>query len=145
MKKASNILIIDDEEISSFVTSKLIEKAGITKNITCRKSGIDALDYLKQLQEKELNGPDVILLDLHLLDMTGWTFMKKFERMDTAFKSCISVYILSNFVQDREKQAAAQFNDLKGVYLKPISDELIEDIRCRLTPNGMNCAKTTIA
>ena len=130
MRKLRNILIIDDEEISAFVTTKLIENAGITDTITQQPGGFIALEQLKSMQKKRQKGPDAILLDLHMADMSGWQFMKEYGKLDPAFKSGIAVFILSNFVNDKEIKSAARFSDLRGIYLKPVSDELLEEISC---------------
>jgi CheY-like chemotaxis protein len=130
MKKLKNILIIDDEEISRFVTTKMIANAGIAERTSHQSGGIKALAYLRSLQENQQNGPDVILLDLNLSDINGWQFMKEYEKLEPSFRSGIAIFILSNFVDDREIKAAARFSDLKGIYLKPLPEELLEEISC---------------
>ncbi|MFA6475462.1 MAG: response regulator [Patescibacteria group bacterium] len=83
MKK---ILIVEDEAPLAKVLNIQFQNAKL--DVTMAKDGIDALEKLK------LNKPDLILLDLWLPKMNGFSFLEKIKQTD-AYKK-IPVIIFSN-------------------------------------------------
>jgi CheY-like chemotaxis protein len=98
VKKTKHILIIDDDDISNFVTRKTLECYDLVDKTTVFDNPMDALDYLKNSESK----PDIILLDIKMPVMNGFEFIEEFNKLN-----CNSViYILSSSVYSKDKDKA---------------------------------------
>jgi CheY-like chemotaxis protein len=71
MKK---IMVIDDEPDQIYVIKKSLEKAGVTYEIITANSGAQCLELLEKNQI-----PDLILLDIMMPEMSGWTVFDKLK------------------------------------------------------------------
>ena len=104
---ASSVLVVDDDPNLVRLMSKFLKLEGFAPIPAA--NGLEALDYLR-------GGGDasVILLDLRMPVMDGWTFRRE-QRADAAMAN-IPIVILSGVEADRvqELEAAAAFN-------KPVS------------------------
>jgi len=75
INKPPQILLVEDDNITGFITQKLLEKNGRFQDIKIFPDGHDALDFLKEQWKEKKRFPDVILLDLYLVSMNGWQFL----------------------------------------------------------------------
>ena len=76
---ALNILLIDDDQINNFITSKLIKKVWPYAEITTCLNGRQAIDLLlSRKREPALALPEYILLDLNMPVMDGWEFLEEY-------------------------------------------------------------------
>lgn len=71
MKK---IMVVDDEPDQIYVIKKSLEKAGVTYEIITANSGAQCLELLEKNQI-----PDLILLDIMMPEMSGWTVFDKLK------------------------------------------------------------------
>lgn len=69
------ILIVDDEPATRYAARKVLTKIGDLQVVEA-STGAKCLDRVRQ------HSIDVILLDIHLPDMTGFEVMKKLSRLD---------------------------------------------------------------
>jgi CheY-like chemotaxis protein len=88
--KPKNILIIDDDPISSLIHDNLIEKLGFAEKINTVENGWEALQYL-------INNPppDLILLDLMMPVMDGFKFLELYKELPIEGKDDIKIIALS--------------------------------------------------
>lgn len=112
------IMIIDDEEISNFIVKKylaLFAKGTEVLEFT------DARDAYYSLA---FNKPDLIFLDLHMPEFSGWEFLEKME--DEGLSQKVVVLTASPNSDDQERAHA--FHNVVNYYVKPLSDEDIKEI-----------------
>ncbi|SRX54304.1 response regulator [Aequorivita sp. CIP111184] len=127
-KKLKNILLIDDSESDNFYHARKIKKLGITDNIHTCFSGAEALEYLSS----ELDGihpqPTLIFLDINMPGMNGWEFLEEYEKLELAKQGEIVLTMLSNSIDERDKQKAHEYKTVQGFYSKPLSEEYLFSI-----------------
>ena len=119
------IFIIDDDEISIFLTERSLQMGGFEVDIQTFLSAEDALAILSNSPEKEL--PNIIFLDLNMPNVNGWEFIETFKQLNQKkpLEKCL-IYILTSSL-DTSDIAKADENELvKGIIHKPIS---LEDIK----------------
>ena len=118
MKK--RILVVDDEQDCLFSVKQILEGKNSNYTVICVSNGIDCL---KALEKNTL--PDLIILDIMMPDIDGWTLYKKIKTHP--FWNKIPIIFLSALpseIDEKEK------NNLVEEYIKkPFEiDELIKSV-----------------
>ena len=72
--------------------------------------------------------PTVLLLDINMPGMNGWEFLEKYDNIDSAIKSRITVFLLSFSIDHRDKQMAANNKYVKGFLTKPFKKSIVEEV-----------------
>lgn len=91
-----NIVLIDDDKVSTFVTEKYIHKhIHSPYRIYKFSSAVEALDKISHIN------PQYLFLDLFMPQMNGWDFLEQIDSEKLGSK----IYILSGSmdIMDREK------------------------------------------
>lgn len=90
MKK---VLLVDDDTICNFLSAKMLERIGYGDNVHTALNGRQAIDkYLRGAEPL----PDVILLDLNMPVMDGFTFLETFREMNLPNKEQIKIIVVSS-------------------------------------------------
>jgi sigma-B regulation protein RsbU (phosphoserine phosphatase) len=106
----SQILIVDDSELSRKISEKLLVDEGF-KNIISAENGVEALKVL------ESNSPSIIICDLHMPEMDGYSFIKTIRELER-FKS--TPVIIQTATSDPEDINKAYKNNANDLVAKPI-------------------------
>lgn len=120
-----HILIIDDDPISIVILKKNLELVEVTKKITTFNNGKDALNYLKK--EHQEDERYTIFLDINMPEMNGWEFLKKTETF--LIPKNTTIYLLTSSINKLDKEKATQFPIIKQYLSKPISKEILIEIK----------------
>jgi CheY-like chemotaxis protein len=117
------ILLIDDDEISNYLTEITIKEHGLALKVETALNGEEGLDKLKALiKDRNEEIPILILLDIKMPVMDGFGFLEKFNELDLENKP--TVVILTSSLNPKDMLLAKEF-DIKGYLNKPLSaDEL---------------------
>ncbi|MFD2585797.1 response regulator [Croceitalea marina] len=121
------ILIIDDDEITNFITTTNLTKMGYTNNLVVT-NGQEGIDYLLANQ-----CPELILLDLNMPVMDGWEFLEVKERLKICPDTPIIVTTSSGRPEDMEKTDS--FNNILKYMVKPIDFEKVSTLLLELHKN----------
>lgn len=127
-KELKCIMLIDDDKSDNFFHEREIKKADLSTSVIIKDSAIDALDYLKAMNEKNDLQPDLIFLDINMPKMNGWEFLIEFSQLDRLIQVNTMIMILttSNNVTDRFRAKAWSF--VSGYLTKPLTREIMTDI-----------------
>lgn len=74
VEKKDSILVVDDDMMNLMLTKKIL---GIRYEVSCVSSGQQALSYLRDTV------PDMILLDLHMPEMSGLEVLEEIHKINT--------------------------------------------------------------
>ncbi|WP_318345786.1 response regulator [Flagellimonas baculiformis] len=122
MKKMG--LLVDDDPIFNWVSTKLIEKVNANLAIQSFVDGKEALDFLCAHYMEDTHYQ--ILLDINMPRLNGWEFIEALTRIETIKMENISIYIVSSSTDESDIQRAKGLTEVKGYHKKPLS---IEDIK----------------
>ena len=114
------IIIIEDNHVNQFVVKKMMEKIGYT-NLVIYKNGKIALDNLLEFKLNNIK-PALILMDLHLPIMDGYTCTKKIR--DNEILTPIIALTANAMSGEKEKCINIGMNDF---ILKPIDLEELKN------------------
>lgn len=123
MNNVINLLVIDDDEINVFITSKIVKKTGYEVMMTSKSNGQEAVDYLTDLKRNDEPLPNLMLVDINMPVMGGWEFLKVFEEM--GIERVMDTYVLTSSVFHLDIEKAKQFKSVNGFISKPL---LIEQL-----------------
>jgi len=132
-QKLNCVLLIDDDEPTTFLSSLFIEEADCAEKIQIADSGEKALNYLKSIEENssangELITPDLIFLDINMPAMDGWEFLEKYRQLGNKCKGNVIIIMLTTSLNPDDRMKASQIPEISGFENKPLTPELIDKV-----------------
>ncbi len=127
----NKILFIDDDPITLMLFRKVVEKASFASKIDVAKNGTEAVNYFKELSENEkiINLPELIFLDLNMPVMGGWEFLDRFSSYEFVQKfSSIKVIVLSSTIDPYDIDKSKTYPMVLDFLSKPITVEILNYI-----------------
>lgn len=121
------VCIIDDDLVSQFATRYTIEQSNKNCRVISFDNAEEALENFKEcfLTQREL--PTILLLDLVMPVMDGWTLMVEIEKF--LGNDChIEVNILSAFQNSKDRIRAKEHPMVRGFFDKPLSKNNLDII-----------------
>ena len=127
MKKINAVLLIDDDPISNFLTSKFIEKSGITDTIILARDGLDALTKIVEYSPQKNLCPELIITDIEMPVMNGVEFIESFSSLTFDNKEKVKIVVNSSTINPKHKENLRAHN-IKFYLHKPLSTESLYEI-----------------
>ncbi|WP_210465452.1 MULTISPECIES: response regulator [Rufibacter] len=94
MKRIKSILLIEDDEITNFLNQTVIEETGVAEEIIVALNGLEGLSYLQSLNNPA-DFPSLILLDINMPVLDGFSFLEEYRRLPLVEKSSTKIVVLS--------------------------------------------------
>lgn len=138
LKGLDCILLVDDDEVSNYLNTILIEKTGIDVQIEITLNGLMALEYLTcSGRYKDKPGyprPGLVLLDINMPGMNGWEFLNAYNSLDENQKGNVTIAMLtsSNNIDD-VNNAMHNYGILDYIY-KPLTLPKIQEVIYKYFP-----------
>jgi len=127
--RIDKVLIIDDDEISNFITESILEQSNKVKDISVVMS---ADEGLKHLEKRASKGPEhlpsLILLDIKMPVKSGWDFLNEYKELKEIDQSKIVIVMLSSSVYPDDVHKANTFDEVAGYLSKPITLDKVEEV-----------------
>jgi CheY-like chemotaxis protein len=122
-----NVLLVDDDQIFNFLSTKILERMGVADDIHVALNGEEALALLNGYYQGTMSVPDVILLDLNMPIMDGFGFLEAFKRLSLPKMDRIKIVIVSSSQDPRDIEKARALG--VDYYLsKPLTEEKLRDV-----------------
>jgi CheY-like chemotaxis protein len=126
-----SVMIIDDNRIDLYIASRMITKNNFGKKVLQYSSAIEALKYLQENQENISQLPEVIFVDIYMPGMSGFEFMKKYDKLSTTLKNLCKVFIISSSIDEQDVTRANNDKNIVAMKEKPITKEFLSDLQIR--------------
>lgn len=126
--KFRTIMIIDDNNIDLYITSRMILKNGFAENILEYSSAINALAYLNQNTTDPSAWPDVILVDIYMPLMSGFEFMEAYALLPENLKAHSRVFIVSSTIDPKDINRIQTDKHITAFHEKPISRDFLSQL-----------------
>ncbi len=116
-------LLIDDNYIDNFVTSRLLENAKFADSVIISQSSADAIEALR----KGAITPDVIFLDLRMPDMDGFEFLQEYDKLDIS-RQDVKIFMLSSSLDPTDLRRSLANKYITQFLHKPLTKKLLEEL-----------------
>jgi len=117
-----NVLLVDDDNIFNFLSTKLLQQSGMVNEIHTAVNGEEALDLINNYYSGSSSLPDFILLDLNMPVMDGFAFLEAFKRLNLPRKENVRIIIVTSS-QNPADMARAKQMGITRYLSKPLSRE----------------------
>ncbi|NKI28404.1 response regulator [Arenibacter sp. 6A1] len=117
--KNIKILIVEDNPISSFISTNQLKKQGF-ENIDVVGNGLMALEYLEETT------PDLIFLDLNMPVIDGFEFLKLQKRKRICLNTAIVILTSSIWLEDKKR--VIKYSNVIDFLVKPLDGVMIKEV-----------------
>ena len=124
MDKKINLLVIDDDEINTFIVEKMAIRTTHPVHVQCYNRGQKILDNL-HAESKHI---DVVLMDINMPQVNGWTLLNAFDGLKNVFTKNTHIYMVSATIYLADQEKIKQYPSVKDILLKPLSINKLQQI-----------------
>lgn len=126
MPHLRTIAIVDDDPIYIQALKNLFITWKISNPVLFFPNGKEAIDFIRIKEASAL--PDILMLDLNMPVMNGWTFLENFAQIASQLKKDISIYLVSSSIWSEDSKRAEKDKLIKEFITKPIVEEKFREI-----------------
>jgi CheY-like chemotaxis protein len=125
--KFQNVMVIDDNRIDLYIASRMITQNNFGKKVMQYSSAIEALKYMQKNRDNIPELPEVIFVDIYMPGMSGFEFMKEYDKLSTSLKNNCKVFIISSSLDEQDITRADIDENIVAMKQKPITKEFLND------------------
>ena len=118
-------MLIDDESINNFISTKIIERFNPMYQVIAFTRVQDALDHLRKG-----DFPDLILLDINMPGLNGWDFLDHYSRFPASQQKKSPIVMLTSSVNKQDLQKSRSYPCVADFISKPLTVEDLEQMFC---------------
>ena len=126
--KISTVLLVDDDESTNFLHRRIIEKTGLAERVVIKETGLQALEYLRSMENGVHPQPELILLDINMPVMNGWEFLKEYRQMDAEQQGKIVVVMLTTSINPDDQAKANALGMISDFKNKPLTQAMFTEM-----------------
>ncbi|MFD0750713.1 response regulator [Mucilaginibacter calamicampi] len=116
-------LLIDDNYIDNFVTSRLLENCNFADSIIISQSSSEAIEDLRDGKV----APDVIFLDLRMPVMDGFEFLQEYDKLEIE-KNGVKIFMLSSSLDPTDLRRSLANKYVTQFLHKPLTKKILEEL-----------------
>jgi CheY-like chemotaxis protein len=116
-----NVLLVDDDEIFNLLNTKSIQRVGIPAHIHTATNGKQAIDLINEYFQGTSILPDIILLDLNMPIMDGFSFIEAFRSIPLPMVKLVKIVIVTSSDNPEDIVRARELG-IDKFMTKPVTD-----------------------
>src|SRR5688572_12573409 len=109
MEKLDLVYIIDDDEIITYLTDRLLKNSDFCERVLTFTDAEASLVKLKESIQTKTDLPEAILFDLNMPHMNGWEWIEEFRKLH----SKIPTFVFTSSIDPRDKEKSHQYHEIK--------------------------------
>lgn len=126
------VVLIDDNEVDNLINQKLMKSSNFAKFIYTYTSGKSALEFFKNIDKNEDFPaemiPELILLDINMPIMNGFSFLESFQKLSTNITNNTKIVLLTSSVNPQDIQRADEIDFIIEYISKPLNKEKLKKV-----------------
>lgn len=126
--KYKRVMLIDDNELDIYITSKIIINTKLAEIVMEYTSAEEALQYLIDNKEEPANLPSLIFLDIYMPLMDGFEFIDKFKGLEESVTATCKICVVSSTVSHYDIHKSKIDKGIPLFTSKPITKSFIESL-----------------
>ncbi len=123
-----SVLLVDDDQVFNLLNQKTLQLLDLANEIHTASNGKEALDLINDYYVGTKSIPEVILLDLNMPIMDGFSFIEAFQKLNVPNKENILIIIVTSS-QDPSDLRRAKALGINNYLSKPLTEQ---DLRVAL-------------
>jgi len=129
MEKVNCVLLVDDDEISNYLSERVIKKLEFSNKVKKSTNGEEALLYLAKhcCTFDDIYFPELILLDNNMPEMTGIEFLESLKSMNISTNDRMKVVVLTATANPKEEARLKELG-ISGFLTKPLTEEKLLEV-----------------
>lgn len=128
MQNKIQIAVVDDDKIFQLITNKTLNTIEQVGQVWQFYNGDEALVYLQEHASEPDQLPDIILLDINMPVVDGWTFLKDYRDLHPQLSKPISIHMVSSSIDPKDIERAKTTPLVQEYIIKPITRDKILDV-----------------
>ncbi|WP_426059837.1 response regulator [Hymenobacter sp. B1770] len=128
MQSLSCVLLVDDDPTTNFLNQLLFKRLGTSNQVLVALNGQEALDLLQQhCHEVSEECPALILLDVKMPVMDGFSFLEAYEKLPITQKQAIIIVMLTTSLHPQDVERVEKLN-IAGFLNKPLTEDKLNQV-----------------
>jgi CheY-like chemotaxis protein len=121
------VLVVDDDDNWCYLSKRILQKAGVGKQVMTAPNGLEALKKLQAMVVNQEKLPDLIFLDIKMPVMDGFEFLERVTKTAELNLSQTRIFVLTSSSLPKDKERANGY-PIAGFISKPLTPEILKDI-----------------
>lgn len=139
MKQVRKILIVDDDDITCYISKFTLQEMMFAHEVEHAPDGSEALAYIREHCSKtsrtDADCPDLILVDINMPGMDGFHLLEAMQQDRSLDLERIYVVIITTSDRPKDMQKAASYGSfVKGFLSKPLQAADLEAVLAQSKP-----------
>lgn len=126
-KRIRRILLVDDDSVSSFLCTRLLQRLGFDGELDSASNGMEAMEKVRNAWSTQGASPDLILLDINMPVMDGFEFLRKLAAEPASRSNRPPVVVVSSSDDSIDLRKAKELGAVNYV-VKPITDFKLREV-----------------
>lgn len=131
LEKNYHVVFVDDSQANNFLTQTIIEMDNLSIHASIFDDPNEALAFIAEQFDAETPQPspiDFIFIDLNMPQLHGFQFMEQYEAAYQNHPSKVRIGIMTSNIVEENQEKAATFPSFFGMYVKPFSPEIWQEV-----------------
>jgi CheY-like chemotaxis protein len=122
-----DVLLVDDDNVCNFLSTKLLQRLGFVNDIHTAVNGEEAINLFNDYYKGSRHLPDIILLDLSMPVMDGFEFIEAFRRLKLPNKENVKIIIVTSSFDPEDMQRANALG-ISQYITKPLTERMLMEV-----------------
>lgn len=120
MIKLNSVLLIDDDEVTNYINTKILKVVSPETKVTVALNGLEGLKHIdRRIDEKEPEF-DAIIIDITMPEMDGWQFIEALSAERYSMYLDSNIVMLTSSVFEDDIIRAGKYKLVKTFLSKPL-------------------------
>jgi CheY-like chemotaxis protein len=126
-QQINTVLLVDDDATWCFLSKRILQRAGVGKQILTAENGLEAVKKLKTIAAEGSRLPELIFLDIKMPLMDGFEVLEEITKWPELDLNRTRIFLCSTSTHVSDKERARQY-PIAGYITKPLTQEILSNI-----------------